>query len=312
MRRGLRRRRYRWKFPAEADYISQWEYAMDRRTFLSIPAAVPVAAFAEQSRRLPIRKALYVGMLPGNLSYADRFKLAREAGFEAVEWVTTPNQNRAEEIKKAAESAGIRIHVMNQAHWKYPLSSGDPAIVAEGLKGMEISLRNASFWNADTVLLVPAVVNAKTGYRDAYERSQNNIRKLLPLAEQLRVVIAVENVFNKFLLSPLEFASYVDSFGSPWVRAYFDVGNIVLYGFPQDWIRTLDGRIVKLHLKDFTYRENRASIMALREVDVNWPAVYRALADTGYSGVATCELPGGDEAYLKEVSRRVDLILSGV
>jgi L-ribulose-5-phosphate 3-epimerase len=284
---------------------------VNRRAFLSLSAALPVGVSAAPAR-LPIQKALYIGMLPGKLSYAERFKIARDAGFDGVECATTPEQSTADEIKKAAESAGIRIHsVMNEAHWKFPLSSDDPAVVATGLKGLETSLRNASFWGADTVLLVPAVVNAGTGYREAYERSRKNIATLLPLAGQLKVIIAIENVWNKFLLSPIEFAAYVDSFSSPWVRAYFDVGNIVLYGFPQDWIRVLNRRIVKLHLKDFSYRKNVTSFVALREGDVNWPAVYQALVDIGYSGFATCELSGGDEAYLTEVGRRVDLILSG-
>jgi len=284
---------------------------MNRRTFVSISAALPAAALAAQGR-LPIKKALCVGMLPSNLSYADRFKLVRDTGFEEVECNTTPAEKEAEEIKKAAESAGVRIHsVMNQAHWKFPLSSGDPQIVAESLKGMETSLRNARFWGADTVLLVPAVVNPETTYKDALERSERNIRKLLPLAQELKVVIGLENVWNKFLLSPVEFAGYIDGFRSPWVRAYFDVGNIVLYGYPQDWIRILGKRIVKLHLKDFSFRKNVASWTALREGDIIWPAVYRALAEIGFTGTATCELPGGDEAYLREVSRRVDLILSG-
>ncbi len=176
---------------------------------------------------------------------------------------------------------------------------------------METSLRNAKFWGADTVLLVPAVVNPQTSYRDAFVRSQENIRKLLPLAQELKVIIGIENVWNKFLLSPLEFANYVDSFKSPWVRAYFDVGNILLYGYPQDWIRILGKRIVKLHLKDFSFRKNVAAFVALRDGDLDWLAVYRALAEIGYSGTATCELPAGDETYLREVSRRVDLILSG-
>ncbi len=284
---------------------------MDRRSFLAASAALPAAALAAQ-RRLPIKKALYIGMLPSKLSYADRFKLARDTGFEAVECSTTPAEKEAEEIKKAAEGAGVRIHsVMNQAHWKFPLSSADPQVVAESLKGMETSLRNAKFWGADTVLLVPAVVNPETSYRDALERSQKNIRKLLPLAQQLKVIIGIENVWNKFLLGPVEFAAYVDGFKSPWVRAYFDVGNVLLYGYPQDWIRTLGKRIVKLHLKDFSFRKNVAAWTALREGDLNWPAVYNALAEIGFSGTATCELPGGDEAYLREVSRRVDLILSG-
>ena len=284
---------------------------MNRRTFASLASALPAAVCSAQNR-LPIKKALYVGMLPASLSYADRFKLARDAGFEAVECSTTPAEKEAQEIKKAAESAGVRIHsVMNQAHWKFPLSSADPQVVAESLKGIETSLHNARFWGADTVLLVPAVVNAETSYGDALKRSENNIRKLLPLAQELRVVIGLENVWNKFLLSPVEFAAYIDGFRSPWVRAYFDVGNIVLYGYPQDWIRVLGKRIVKLHLKDFSFRKSVAAWTALREGDVNWPAVYKALAEIGFSGTATCELPGGDEAYLREVSRRVDLILSG-
>jgi L-ribulose-5-phosphate 3-epimerase len=284
---------------------------MDRRSFLAGAAALPVAAFSAQGR-LPIKKALYIGMLPRTLSYADRFKMARDTGFEAMECSTAPEQKEADEIRKAAESAGVRIHsVMNQAHWKFPLSSADASVVAESLKGMETSLRNAKFWGADTVLLVPAVVNADTAYRDAMVRSQQNIRKLLPLAQELKVVIGIENVSNKFLLSPLEFAAYVDGFKSPWLRAYFDVGNIMLYGFPQDWIRTLGKRIVKLHLKDFSYRKNVVAYVGLREGDVNWAAVHAALAEIGFSGMATCELAAGEEEYLREVSRRVDLILSG-
>jgi len=284
---------------------------MDRRSFLAASAALPAAALAAQ-RRLPIRKALYIGMLPSKLSFADRFKLLRDTGFEAVECSTTAAEAQVEEIKKAAEGAGVRIHsVMNNAHWKFPLSSADPQVVAQSIKGMETSLRNAKFWGADTVLLVPAVVNPETSYRDALERSRKNIRALLPLAEELKVVIGVENVWNKFLLNPVEFADYVDGFKSPWVRAYFDVGNVVLYGYPQDWILTLGKRIVKVHLKDFSFQKNVATWTALREGEVNWPAVYNALAQIGFSGMATCELPGGDEAYLREVSRRVDLILSG-
>jgi len=284
---------------------------MDRRTFLAGAASLPVAASSAQGR-LPIKKALYINMLPRTLSYADRFKMARDTGFEQMEVGTATDQNQADEIRKASESAGVPIHsVMNQAHWKFPLSAADPAVVAESIKGMETSLRNARFWGADTVLLVPAVVNAETGYRDAMTRSQENVRKLLPLAQELKVVIGIENVSNKFLLSPLEFADYVDGFKSPWVRAYFDVGNIMLYGFPQDWIRTLGKRIVKLHLKDFSYRKNVVAYVNLREGDVNWPAVYAALAEIGFSGTATCELASGDEEYLREVSRRVDLILAG-
>jgi hexulose-6-phosphate isomerase len=179
---------------------------------------------------------------------------------------------------------------------------------------METSLHNAALWGADTVLLVPAVVDAHTSYRDAYTRSQSVIReRLLPIAKDVKVVIAVEEVWNKFLLSPLEFARYVDEFDSPQLRAYFDVGNVVLYAFPQDWIRTLGSRIVKIHLKDFNFdRQNgRFTWKNIGEGDIDWPAVRQALADIRYSGFVTTEVAAGDAAYLKDLAGRVDRFLAG-
>jgi L-ribulose-5-phosphate 3-epimerase len=281
---------------------------INRRTFLATSAA-PLAAAATA---LPIRKAVLLSMLPTSMSYTERFKLAKNVGFAQIECPTTPDQAEAEEIKKASEAAGLPVHsVMNMAHWKYPLSSADPEVVAESRKGMETSLRNAHLWGAQTVLLVPAVVNPQTSYQDAWTRSVAEIKKMIPLAEKLKVIIAVEEVWNKFLQSPLEFARYVDQFQSPWVRAYFDVGNVVINGYPQDWIRTLGKRIVKLHLKDFKFQKRTAEFVPLREGEIDWKEVHKALAEIGYNGTATVELPKGDEAYLREVSHRVDLILQG-
>ncbi|HBY60486.1 MAG TPA: xylose isomerase [Solibacterales bacterium] len=270
----------------------------------------PVAT-AQTSKRLPIRKGVLISMLPKELPMEDKFRLAKDCGFEQIEAHTVTDKAMVEEIRKAAEKTGVRVHsVMNEAHWRYPLSSADPAVVEKSMEGMRTSLENAAAWGSETVLLVPAVVDGKTGYGDAWKRSQAQIRKLIPMAEKLKVVIAVEEVWNKFLLSPLEFAAYVDEFKSPWVKAYFDVGNVVLYGYPQDWIRTLGSRIVKLHLKDFRFpRRERAEWVPLREGEIDWKAIYQALADIKFTGTATVELPGGDAAYLKEVSRRVDLIL---
>lgn len=282
---------------------------MNRRTFLATSAA-PLAPTAAAT--LPIRKAVLLSMLPKSMSYADRFKLARDVGFAQIECPTIPDQAEAVEIKKASDAAGLPVHsVMNMAHWKYPLSSADPEVVAESRKGMETSLRNAHLWGAQTVLLVPAVVNPQTSYKDAWTRSVAEIKKMIPLAEQLKVIIAVEEVWNKFLQSPLEFAHYVDQFQSPWVRAYFDVGNVVINGYPQDWIRTLNKRIVKLHLKDFRFQKRTAEFVPLREGEIDWKEIHKALVEIGYNGTATVELPAGDEAYLRDVSHRVDLILQG-
>src|SRR5437660_8773449 len=130
---------------------------------------------------LPIKKGVLLEMLPSKLSYADRMKMAREVGFEVIQAPTTPNEHEAEEIKKAADGANVRIDsVMNMDHWQYPLSSSDPAVVEKSLAGMRTSLHNAKLWGSDAVLLVPAVVNPQTSYRDAWSRSQKEIRKLVP------------------------------------------------------------------------------------------------------------------------------------
>src|SRR5580692_1078637 len=269
---------------------------MTRRTFLAATSLATTSASglalrAAPAERLPIHKAVLFSMLPSQLSILDRFQLARDTGFEQTECGTTDDTRQAEEILSASKKTGIRIHsVMNRDHWKYPLSSRDPDVVAKSMEGLKTSFRNASMWGADTVLVVPAVVNPETTYQEAWDRSQTQIRKMLPLAEEVKVILAVEEVWNKFLLSPLEMARYVDEFHSPWVRSYFDVGNVVLYGYPQDWIRTLGKRIVKLHIKDFSFHEDRATgkrvadFVNLRDGDINWKEIYRALAEIGYQG----------------------------
>jgi L-ribulose-5-phosphate 3-epimerase len=275
------------------------------------PASSGASAVAPPAS-LPIKKGLVFEMLPAKLSYAERMKLARDVGFEVVQAPTTPDEHAAEEIKKAADGANMRIDsVMNVDHWKYPLSSSDPAVVEKSLAGMRTSLHNAKLWGCDAVLLVPAVVNPQTSYRDAWTRSQTQIRKLLPLAEELKIVIAIEEVWNKFLLSPLEMAKYIGEFQSPWIQAWFDVGNVVLYGYPQDWIRTLGKGIAKVHLKDFKRKKDGYEWVNLGDGDVDWEAVREAFRETGYSGSAICELDGGDEAYLRDVSRRVDRLVLG-
>jgi L-ribulose-5-phosphate 3-epimerase len=286
---------------------------MNRRTFISMAAAMSSTMSLSAATRLPIRKAILITMLPKDLSLPDGLKLAKDVGFDELECQTVTDPKQAEAIKVAAEKAGVRIHsVMNMAHWSFPLNASDPEIVKKGMDGMETSLRNAHLWGADTVLLVPAVVNPKFSYfQDAWTRSQQQIRKLLPLAEELKVVIAIEEVWNKFLVSPADFARYVDEFASPWVKAYLDVGNMVFYGYPQDWIRVMGKRIAKLHIKDFRFRNGQTQWVALREGDIDWMEIYQALADVGYQGTATVELDGGDAAYLREVSHRFDLILSG-
>lgn len=299
----------------------------DRRTFLKLLAAaagtaqaIPAYGRHATPQTAPagasvLKKSTLISMLPKERTYAERFAIARSAGFEAIEMRTMPRDAEAAEIREASQKTGLKIHsVMNEDHWRLPLSSSDPDVVGRTVKGMETSFRNAVLWGADTVLLVPAVVDANTSYKDAWTRSQRVIReRLLPMARDMKVVIGVEEVWNKFLLSPLEMARYVDEFESPWVRAYFDVGNVLIWAFPQDWIRTLGSRIVRIHIKDFSFdRQNgRFAWKNIGEGDIDWPEVRRALADVKYSGYVTTEVSGGDEAYLKDLSQRVDRFFAG-
>jgi L-ribulose-5-phosphate 3-epimerase len=282
------------------------------RFLLSAMPGVTQTAIETRPSTLSIKKGLVYSMLPSKLSHADRFRMARDVGFEVVQAPTTPDERIAEEIKNAADKASIRIDsVMNMDHWQYPLSSNDQTVVEKSLTGMRTSLQNAKLWGSDAVLLVPAVVNSQTSYRDAWTRSQQQIRKLLPLAAEANTVIAIEEVWNKFLLSPIEMGNYISEFQSPWIKAWFDVGNVLLYGYPQDWIRTLGKTIVKLHVKDFKRKKDGYAWVNLGDGDADWPEVRKALAEIGYSGSAIAELEGGDDAYLRDLSRRMDRLVLG-
>ncbi len=288
------------------------EKIIGRRSFLRYAAAVSAGTsmpgefgFARSSQKgAKLRKALQLGMLPRELSDADKFKLAKKCGFEGIEGSPMKDLDAARQLGKLARQAGVPIHSIVYGGWGAPFSDPDPKVIEKGLAGMETALRSAKAMGAETVLLVPAVVKENVSYAQAYKRSQRHIRKLLPLAEELGVIIAVENVWNKFLLSPLEFARYVDEFESPWLKAYFDIGNVILFGYSQDWIRTLGKRIVKIHLKDFKRRGYEWT--NLLDGDVNWPEVRRALDEIGYDGFLTTELRGGNEAYLTDLAGRID------
>ena len=289
---------------------------MNRREFVTTGiAAAAGIAYPTAAADRP-KKSVMFSMLPGSLSLEERFKLAKAVGFEGVECSPVGSEKAATDLRRAAESAGIPIQSIIFGGWDAPLSDPNPAVIAKGLANTKSAMQDAKWMGADNILLVPAVVNAKVRYVEAYERSQKNVRSLIPFAEKLNIMICCEEVWNNFLLSPMEFAHYIDSFKHPLVQAYFDVGNVVTFGWPEDWIRTLGKRIHKVHLKDYKggpglFGGNKGSFVNLREGSINWPEVRKAFAEIGYTGFMTTELGGGGEAYLRDVSSRVDKILAG-
>jgi len=284
---------------------------IDRRTFLKTSgAAVAAASLAAEARSADAsspgwKKAFMLGTSQGPI--LPDFERLKEAGFQGVELIS-PNKLDRAEVLRARDKTGLVIHGVSGAnHWKEPLSHPDPKVVESSLAAIRQELEDCRAYGGTTVLVVPAVVNEKVSYRDAYKRSKEAISKLLPDAEKHGVKIAIEEVWNKFLLSPVEFSRYIDEFDSPWLGAYFDVGNVVEYGYPQEWIRELGKRILKIHIKE--YKKDRRFNYLLGEGEIDWPAVTRALHDVGYRGWVTAEVGYGDLNTLKDVVRRMDKIL---
>ncbi len=301
---------------------------MKRRDFVKMAGAglagvslaaggmAPLRASARAvSQRGRIKKAVKFGMVEEDLSILEKFKLLKRLGFDGVE-MDSPSDLDRDEVIQARDESGLPIHgVVDSVHWRKTLSDPDPAVRAEGLDGLKTALDDAHAYSATTVLLVPAVVNKKVSYAEAYDRSQAEIRKVLPMAEEVGVKIAFENVWNSFLLSPLECARYIDEFESDWIGWYFDVGNIVNYSWPEHWIRTLGPRILKVDIKEYSRekRDNEGPYAGFRvplgEGDCDWPAVVEALEEIGYEGWGTAEIPGGDTARLRDIAERMDRIL---
>lgn len=269
-----------------------------------------------------LKKAYMLSTFPDgeNFSVLEQFKMLKDAGFHGVE---PPSGLNREEVLEAKAETGLEIpSVVVSTHWNFPLSSPDESVRKTGLKGLETALYDADEFGASTILLVPGVVNSEVSYADVYSRSQEQIRKMLPLAEELEIVIAIENVWNHFLLSPMEAARYVDEFESPWIGWYFDIGNIINYGWPSHWIEVLGDRIAMVHIKEFSRqkRDEEGLWNGFRvnylEGDNDWSKIMQTLHDVGYSGYGIAE-PAyrpddvSPEVFLSEyVSQRMDQIFS--
>lgn len=285
--------------------------AVSRRGFFSRSLVAAAAATAATSALGPVastwaegvaprpklRKAIMFGTVGVKGTVLERFRAVKAAGFEGVE----PNGGMdQDEVMKALEETGLQAaSVCCHTHWAKPLSDQAPSNRAAGLEGLRQSLRDAKRYGAGSVLLVPAVVNEQVSYAEAWDRSVAEIRKAIPLAEELGVTISIENVWNNFLLSPLEAARYVDEFNSPRVGWHFDIGNVIHYGWPEQWIRVLGKRIQRLHLKEYSRtKSDKEGRWAGFNVEFlkgsnDWPAIIRALGEIGYNGWGIAEQGGG-------------------
>lgn len=278
----------------------------------AMPARGPV--FAAPKRNFV--KTLKLGMVTredaeGNrLTIEQRLQIAKDAGFASVEPDTLFDEARVAALGEAAAKVGIDVDgIICSTHWGQPLSDPDPAVWERTMEGMRVSMRNAKALGGDMVLLVPAVVNPEVMYRDAYARSVERVKRLAEDAERLDITIGIENVWNKFLLSPIEAKQYIEDIGSERVRFWFDVGNVVLFGYPQDWIRTLGPLIARIDVKDFDSKTKQ--FVPLREGSVDWPEVMRAFDEIGYEGYMAAEVRGGDLDYLtRMVSEQMDAIIA--
>ncbi len=284
--------------------------------FATLPAGSSAAAeSASAPRKRRIKKAIMYATVGLKGSLLEKFTAIKEAGFEGVEPMSHMDQD---DVMKALEATGLKAaSTCCNTHWNKPVSHPDPQVRAAGVEGLKQALRDAKRYGASSVLFVPAVVNKEVSYADAYRRSQTEIRQAIPLAEELGVRIAIENVWNHFLLSPLEAARYVDEFNSPWVGWHFDVGNVITYGWPEQWIRILGKRIQKLHIKEFSREKaNSQGLGKGFEVeflkgDDDWPTVMKALDEIGYEGWGIAEQGGADSPEgLKKLSEEMDRIFA--
>ena len=270
----------------------------------------------------PHKKGFMLGTFPSRDDYtiSEQFKMVHDAGFDGVEPDSGLDRS---EVLQAKEETGLDIpSVVVSTHWSHPLSSRDPNIRSAGLDGVRTALEDAHKYGADCILLVPGIVTEDVSYDEVYRRSQAEIRKVIPMADELNVKIAIENVWNQFLLSPLEAAQFVDEFNSPSVGWYFDIGNILNFGWPEHWIRILGDRIVMIHLKEFSRqkRDDEGLWAGFRvnymDGDNNWPAIMEALREIGYSGYGIAEPPYREEGVSVEewlsdhVSGKLDQIFT--
>ncbi len=296
-----------------------------RRVLLAGAASVAAGALSLDSiraaaPRLAIKKALKFSMIKadGVETITAKMALAKEAGFDGVEFDNTPLEAaQVAEILKAKADLGLEIPGLVAGSSGRKCGSLDEAERREGVAEFALALRHSAELGGTTVLMYPGAVDAERPYDKVYATLQKSIRELIPVAEETGIKIACENVWNNIFVSPVETRDFIDGFDSPWVGWFFDIGNVVRYGWPEQWIRILGPRIFKLDIKEFDRdimsKEGlwKGFTNEIGQGSVDWKAVMDALVEIDYrGGWGSAEVRGGDLARLKEVKRAMDTVLS--
>lgn len=289
-------------------------------TTIAFAATTPALLALPENQSPPaandrIKKAIMWATVGVKGSIGEKMKAIKAAGFDGVEMMSHLNQD---EVLRARDELGLEIaSVCGEKHWAKPLSSPDAAVRAEGFAALQQTLRDAKRYGATSILLVPGKVGIGTSYEECWSRSITEIRKAIPLAEELEVKISIENVWNDFITREDDAARYLDEINSAWVGWHFDCGNIIRYGDPITWIKKLGGRINRLHIKEYSLdRAMRAGNpgkgfeVGLLEGANNWSGIMKAIAKIGYQGWAITEQDGGDTTEgLKDLVARLEKIL---
>jgi hexulose-6-phosphate isomerase len=294
---------------------------MNRRSFLKVSASAAAAAVllpsVSAAPKRNFRKAIMYSTIGVKGTVLEKFQAMKEAGFVGVEPMGAMNRDEVIAAFKATglQAASVCCHI----HWVKPLSAPDEATRKLGFDGLVTSLQDAHAYGASSVLLVPGVARNGVTYEQCWERSIAEIRKAIPVARDLGVKIAIENVGNDFLVTPEQAVQYLDAINSEWVNWHFDIGNVGRRGpAAEKWIQLLGQRIGRIHIKDFSAKPPEPGAKAnarpkLLDGDTNWPAVMAALDRAGYTGWAITEQPGNQAADVpsaRDMVQRMDRIFA--
>jgi len=295
-------------------------YSLNRRRFIQGTAAAlattPLLSAEAAGKKTSLKgrlfKTLKIGMVGLKGSLTDKFKAAKAAGFGAIE-MNSPGMDAAE-TRKAIADSGLPVDgTVCSTHWQVRHSDPDPEVRKKALEHLQTALRDTAAVGGDTALLV--VGHGEDGAeQEVWDRSVENIAKAVPLAEELNVAIAIENVWNKFCYDHFgnheqtvdKYLRYVDEFDSPMVGMQFDIGNHWKYGSMGDWIRALDKRVIKLDVKGF-HRQNDAWAK-IGKGDIDFDDVCLALREIKFRGWCAAEVSGGNAERLQEISDNMDRV----